>query len=340
MEKLENVAMGGYTTMGVGGQVAYLLRATNVREVIQANTFAVEQDMPLVVLGEGSNSIFVDGKLRAVVLKIEIAGFEVVREGADFAEVKVGAGESWDSVVSRAVELGFSGIEALSAIPGTAGATPVQNVGAYGQEIRNVLVSVDVYDRLQDEMVKLSNAECKLSYRDSIFRSGKSGRYIITSILLRLSKNSPQVPDYAGVQKYFDENKIQNPTLVDIRMAIITIRANKLPDPKKIKNSGSFFKNPVVDRSAAGRLLAEYPNMPHFPQENAAQKLSAGWLIEQAGLKGADFGNMKTYENNALVLINKGNASFSDLTFACDEIIRKVKEKFSITLDPEPVVVK
>lgn len=339
--------------MGIGGEVAHLVRIKTKEEIPEAVAFAKEKNLPFVVLGEGSNSVFRDATLNAVVLKIEIPGFEIVKENDDSTEIKIGAGENWDKVVERAVEMDLSGIEAMSAIPGTTGATPFQNVGAYGQEIKNVIETVEVYDVQNSSFTFLSNEECKFDYRDSIFRSSEKGRYIITSIILKLSKFPPTMPHYPGVRHYFGittpagkaerpllHKEGKTPTLREIRQAIIEIRANKLPDPKLIKNNGSFFKNPIVENAVAEKLKEQFPNITIFPAGESMSKIPAGWLIEQAGLKGKDFGEMKVYENNALVLVNKGNATFQDLENAKDEIIKTVQEKFGITLEPEPIFVK
>jgi UDP-N-acetylmuramate dehydrogenase len=347
MQKSENVPIKEYTTMGIGGEVAHLVRIKTKEEIPEAVAFAKEKNMPFVVLGEGSNSVFRDATLNAVVLKIEIPGFEIVKENDDSTEIKIGAGENWDKVVERAVEMDLSGIEAMSAIPGTTGATPFQNVGAYGQEIKNVIEEVEVYDVQNSSFAFLSNEECKFDYRDSIFRSSEKGRYIITSIILKLSKFPPTMPHYPGVRKYFESTSPQpspsqereQPTLREIRQAIIEIRANKLPDPKLIKNNGSFFKNPIVENAVAEKLKEQFPNITIFPAGESMSKIPAGWLIEQAGLKGKDFGEMKVYENNALVLVNKGNATFQDLENAKDEIIKTVQNKFGVTLEPEPIFV-
>lgn len=339
MKKLENVEMKNYTTMGVGGTVAHFFHIETPGDIREAVEISKKENIPIVVLGEGSNMIFHDNNLNAIVLKIEIPGFEVLKEDDTSVEIKIGAGENWDAVVARAVEMDYSGIEALSAIPGTTGATPFQNVGAYGQEIKNVIESVEAYDMKKNSFVILANAECAFAYRDSIFRSSEQGRYIITSLVLKLSKFPPNVPNYPGVKKYFEENGNSNPTLQEIRNAIIEIRANKLPDPKIIKNNGSFFKNPICDSVLVHELLKKYPDMTNYPAGENKTKLSAGWLIENCGLKGKDFGEMKIYENNALVLVNKGNANFADLEKAKDFVVSEVKNKFGVTLEPEPVFV-
>jgi UDP-N-acetylmuramate dehydrogenase len=340
LKKEENVPIGAHTTFGIGGTVRYLVQAQEEADIPDAVALVRQTGLPLVLLGEGSNSIFSGGALDAVVVKILIPGFSIVGETETYADMKIGAGEHWDDIVARAVDAGLSGIEAMSAIPGTAGATPFQNVGAYGQEIKDTLVSVRAYDTKKGLFVELANAECAFGYRDSIFRSGEKGRHIISSIMLRLSKLPPKMPDYPGVKKYFHEKGITTPSLAEIRTAIIDIRKTKLPDPREVKNAGSFFKNPIVEAGVAETIKAEHPALIAFPTDNGMLKLSAGWLIEHAGLKGVEFGPIRVYEKNALVLINTGNATGADLEKAKNAIIETVKATFDVTLDPEPIFIQ
>lgn len=304
-------------------------------------------DNKLFVLGGGSNIILPKDMTSYTVLKIENKGIEKESDDENSVILKVASGEIWDDVVAYTVDHNYSGIEALSAIPGTCGATPVQNVGAYGQEIKDVLVSIDAYDTQAGEMVSITNTECEFSYRMSRFKKDWKGKYIITHITLKLSKNPPTLPDYPGVKKYF-EDKI-NPTLQDIRDAIIEIRWSKLPKPSVVPNCGSFFENPIVDKSIADTIKNDYPNMPTFSVPKRPDllgknkidlvKIPAGWLIENAGLKGANFGSVGTYEKNALVLVNLGSATQDDVINARDQIISTVYDKFGITLESEPEIV-
>ncbi|MCU0660271.1 MAG: UDP-N-acetylmuramate dehydrogenase [Candidatus Pacebacteria bacterium] len=340
LEKEENALIGSHTSFGVGGRVAYLVRIKTEAAIPRAIALAKQEGLPLYYLGQGSNTLFGDGLVAAVVLKIEISGFTVASETDVYADILIGAGENWDSVVKQAIDRGLSGIEAMSAIPGTSGATPFQNVGAYGQEIKDTLISVRAYDTKTEAFVSLSNAECKFGYRDSVFRSGEKNRYVITSITLRLSKKPPCVPEYPGVQNYFAEKGIAVPTLHDIREAIIAIRSTKLPDPKRIRNAGSFFKNPIVSTMTVIALKQSYPDIVSHPTADGMMKLSAGWLIERAGLKGCSFGTVGIYEKNALVLINKGDATFADVMAAKEYVIEKVKDSFGIELEPEPICIQ
>jgi len=335
----ECVDIRGYCTLKVGGQFRYLIHITNALQLGEAYAFAQEKKLPIFVLGGGSNIVFQDGMLEKVVLKIEFSDFEILEETDSYIDIKSGAGEIWDTFVKRVVDMGLSGIEALSAIPGTVGATPVQNVGAYGQEVKDTILTTEVFD-VENEVTKvLSNADCKFAYRDSIFKNEAKGKYIITAVTFRLLKQMPTTPNYPGAKKYFDEKGISKPTLVQIREAITEIRRTKLPNPKEIPNVGSFFKNPIVLKEIAQKLQEANPNVTLFPVDELHTKVPAGWLIENAGLKDKNFGPLSTYQHNALVLVNNGSATFADVLKVKDEIIQTVFEKFGIRLEMEPEVV-
>lgn len=335
LEVREYVDIREHTTLKVGGQFRYFIELSDPDDLPELYNFAKEKSLPIHILGGGSNMVFPDGVFECVVAKIEFCGFEIMNETDEYADLKIGAGERWDYVVECAVAVGLSGIEAMSAIPGTTGATPVQNVGAYGQEIKDTLISVDVFDIKNGIFKTLSNIDCMFSYRNSIFKGDAKGKYVITTVTLRLSKLPPTIPNYPGVKKYFLEKSINNPTLFQIREAIIDIRKNKLPNPNEISNAGSFFKNPMVSKVIAHALKEQYPNVTLFPNGDVV-KVPAGFLIEQAGLKGKNFGSVSIYANNALVLVNNGTATQADVSYAKDQIIKIVFDKFGITLETEP----
>lgn len=292
------------------------------------------------ILGGGSNVILPPEMLDRTVIKIENKGIVVVDEDDTSITLKIASGELWDDVVAYAVQNGYCGIEALSAIPGIAGATPIQNVGAYGAEIKDVLVEVVAYDVEKKEMVTITNSECEFAYRDSRFKKEWKGKYIITHIVLKLSKSVPIIPNYKGVEEYFKTRNIENPTLQQIRDAITEIRWSKLPKPNSVPNCGSFFENPIVSVDVYEKIKIEYPNIPSFAVSNDLVKIPAGWLIEHTGLKGKHFGAVGTYEKNAIVLINCGTATQKEVIDARDEIIDAVYKKFGIRLESEPEIVK
>lgn len=339
MEIKEYVDIKNYSTLHIGGQFRYFAVISSGEDVVSACVFAEEKKVKIFILGGGSNIVFSDGVIDVLALKIEIKGFNIINETNEYIEIKVGAGEIWDKIVEKTVEMNLSGLEALSAIPGTVGATPVQNVGAYGAEIKDTLLEVEVFDTEDMKIKIMLNADCKFGYRDSIFKNEAKGRYIITSVTYRLSKGTPRLPDYPGVKKYYIENNVNNPTLKNIREAIIYIRSQKLPDTRVNPNVGSFFKNPIVSKEVANQINKKFPKAKFFPVDDKLTKIPAGWLIENAGLKGESFGNVSVYDKNALVLVNNGSATKEDLMKAKNEIIKIVSEKFGITLEQEPEII-
>lgn len=336
MQIQTDVPLKDYSTMRLGGIAHALTTVTTKQEVVDAIAWAAERKLPVLVLGGGSNVIF-SKDYRGLVIINRIGGFEVVSEDSEGATIDIGAGENWDEVVARTVAKGLHGIESLSAIPGTAGATPVQNVGAYGAEIADTLVGVEVYDMLEETFVTFSKTDCHFSYRNSIFKwPGHNRRYIIVGITLRLEKTVPRPPFYASLQHYLDDHNIVDYTPQTIREAVIAIRAKKLPDPSIIANTGSFFKNPQVSARKAEELFAEHPNLPRWPLKDGRYKLAAGWLIEHAGLRGYAAHGLRTYEHHALVVVNDSAKSYDDLLAFKEEIIAAVDEKFGVTLEQEP----
>lgn len=339
----EYVNIKDYSTLKVGGQFRYFAIISTKEELVSLYSMTQENEKykntPIFILGGGSNIVFSDGILNVFALKIEIKGFEIAREDEDSVDIKVGGGEIWDEIVSRTVDMGLSGIESLSLIPGTVGASPVQNIGAYGSEVKDTILEVEVFNIEKGTISMLSNIDCKFGYRESIFKGEARGKYIITGVTFRLTKSSPKIPNYSPVIKYFEDREIKIPTLKEIRDAIIYIRREKLPDPKVLPNTGSFFKNPIVINEVALKIISEYPEAKFFPVGDSHTKIPAGWLIENAGLKGKSFGNVSVYDKNALVLVNKEKATCADVIKARNEIIKIVKDKFGIELEQEPEIV-
>lgn len=323
--------------MRLGGNARFITEVRTKEEVANICENAKSQSLPIFVLGGGSNVIAKDDGFNGIVVRMRIPGFEIIAEGMSSTTVRIGAGEEWDGVVKRLVDMNLSGVEAMSGIPGTAGAAPVQNVGAYGQEIADTLESLEAFDTKEDRFVILNSSDCNFSYRNSIFRGNSVGRYVITSITLKLSKNQPQPPFYDTLQKYLDEHNVKIYTQKTIRDAVIDIRRDKLPDPKTSPNSGSFFKNAVVEAWQLDNLRAINPNIPTFDMGDGHYKIPAGWLIEQVGLKGMTLHGMRVHDKNALVLINESAKSYADLAKARNEIIGKVRDTFRIQIEQEPL---
>lgn len=335
MHFLEHVPLWTYSTMRLGGQARWLVTVHSVDELHYSITWAQRNGVPFLVLGGGSNVLFTDAGFPGLVVINAIMGFEVIHRGQETL-LRVGAGESWDTVVARAVELQLSGIEALSLIPGTAGATPVQNVGAYGQDISQVLVELEAYDTETESMAILQNNACAFAYRKSIFNGDQKGRYAICSITLRLHKGQITPPLYATLQRYLDTHGIADRSPASIRKAVIAVRNEKLPDPTHTPNTGSFFKNPIITTEQFKTLSVQGDEVPHFVTPDGMIKIPAGWLIEQAGLKGYSAHGMKTYEENALVFVNHSAQSYADLLAFQAEIVAGVQSKFGIFLEQEP----
>lgn len=324
--------------MRLGGVAAYLVEVHQRQDVAAAVVWAKQQGLPVLMIGDGSNIVWRDEGFAGLIIVNKIMGIEVFDEDETNTYLTIGGGENWDYVVLRSVEAGLTGIEALSLIPGTTGATPVQNVGAYGQEIAQTLVSIEAYDTISDQFATIPNMDCEFGYRTSRFKAKDHGRYLITAITLHLTKGNPQPPFYAALQRHLDENGIRAFTPQTIREAVITIRRSKLPDPAVVANNGSFFANPIIDEAHFFDIQTNYPDAPHWSMDDGRVKVPAAWLVEQAGFKDvhdAETG-MGTWPAQALVLVNEKATSTADLLKFKQRIINTVQQMFSITLEQEP----
>jgi UDP-N-acetylmuramate dehydrogenase len=332
-----NIPLKNITTMKLGGPARFFAEAHTPQEVQALYQNAASKNVPVFILGGGSNVLAHDEGFDGLVIRLKIPGFEVVADDLNTTTIRIGAGENWDETVRRTVEMRLSGIEALSGIPGTAGAAPVQNIGAYGQEVADTLISLEAYDTTTNGFVTLSSEACGFAYRHSIFRGDQQGRYIITSITLHLSKNLPMPPFYDSLQTYFDAHSITIFTHQSVRDAVLAIRSDKLPDPTIRPNSGSFFKNAIIDSWRLDDLTAAFPDIKTYQMGNGSIKIPTGWLIEKTGLKGALLHGMRVNDKNALVLINESATSYADLAAAREEIIGKVRDMFQIMIEQEPL---
>ena len=337
MDVMTNISLKQYTTMKLGGEARYMATADSASDVVSLYRNARKENLPIFVLGGGSNVITHDEVFEGIVLLNKIKGFEVISETDETTGVKIGAGEVWDEVVEKAIGLGLQGIEAMSGIPGTAGAAPVQNVGAYGQEIADTLISLEAYDSKTDTIVTIFADECDFSYRNSIFRDKEKGRYCILNITLRLNKAEPKPPYYASLQRYIDENDIREVNLSVIRVAVLNIRSEKLPDPAELPSAGSFFKNALVEKWKLEELQKEYSDIPNYAMSGGRYKIPTGWLIDKAGLRGYRSHGMRVYEKNALVLVNDSATGYDDLAAIREEIVQIVFDKFGIKIEQEPL---
>lgn len=338
MKIRQDVPLKDHSTMRLGGVAAFLTEVSTRQEVEEAVRWAESNNLPILMIGSGSNIVWRDEGFPGLIVVNIIKHFETQHEDEQNVYLNIGAGEHWDAVVARAVRMGLTGIEALSLIPGTAGATPVQNVGAYGQEIADTLTAVEAYDTKTKSFVTLRGADCAFGYRSSRFKTTDRGRFLITSITLHLVRGSMQPPFYGALQNYLDEHSISDYSPASIRQAVIAIRSSKLPDPAKVANNGSFFGNPVITEDAFSHLQVAYPNMPHWPAGPGKYKIPAAWLVEQAGFKGvhdAETG-MGTWPVHALVLVNEHAQTTGQLLAFRQKILDAVKQKFDISLEQEP----
>lgn len=338
MKILPNIPLQNFSTMRLGGTAAYLVEIHSRDELSEAFRWAQSQNLPMLMIGGGSNIVWRDEGFAGLVLVNKIQKYEVFSEDAENYYVTIGAGENWDAAVAKTVAAGATGIEALSLIPGTAGGTPVQNVGAYGQELSSTLVSVEALDTSTGQVLNIPGADCAFGYRTSRFKSNDRGRFFITALTLHLTKGNPQPPFYGAVQNYLSANQITAVTPPVLRDAVIAIRSAKLPDPAKVANTGSFFANPLIDEFVLAQLLENHPDLPYWPAENGQVKLSAAWLIEQAGFK--DFHDeqtgMATWPAQPLVLVNEHAKTTADLMAFKQKVMDAVQQKFNVVLVQEP----
>lgn len=338
MNIAQNVSLAQYSTMGLGGNAAYVAEVHDRAGLVEALAWAEQRKVPVLMIGSGSNVVWRDEGFPGLLIIDKIRRFEIFEEDETNVYVTVGSGEIWDGVVERTVQAGLTGIEALSLIPGTVGATPIQNVGAYGQEISQTLATVEAYDVHAGDFVTLPTGDCGFGYRTSRFKTTDRGRFYITAVTLHLTKGNPQPPFYGAVQTYFQEHNITSYTPAVLRQAVIAIRQAKLPDPAIVHNAGSFFANPIISEAQYSELAADYDPVPHWATDDHRVKVSAAWLIEQAGFK--DFHDlatgMATWPTQPLVLINEKAKTTADLMAFKQKIVDAVQAKFNIGLEQEP----
>ncbi len=339
MQFASDISLRNYSTMRLGGSAAYLAEVHDRNELPEAILWAEQRQLPVIMIGVGSNIVWRDEGFQGLVLINKISRYEVFNEDGSNFYVTIGAGENWDSAVTRMVDAELTGTEALSLIPGSAGATPIQNVGAYGQEIANTLVTIEAYDTSTKSFVNIPGTDCAFGYRTSRFKTTDKGRFYITAITLHLMHGNPQPPFYAGLQSYLTEHQITSFTPQTIRQAIIAIRTQKLPDPSQVANTGSFFENPIVDKGILAQLLPTYGNIPYWQTEDSNNiKLAAAWLIEQVGFKNfhdTETG-MATWPTSPLIFVNEHAQNTANLLKFKQKVIAAVQAKFGVTLEQEP----
>jgi UDP-N-acetylmuramate dehydrogenase len=342
----ENVPLAPLTTLKVGGAARYFIEATSTADVSQAVEFSKSADLPLFILGGGSNLVISDAGWPGLVLKVGITGINH-RHGHDEVIFEAGAGEDWDKFVGMVVAHNIAGIECLSGIPGSVGASPVQNVGAYGQEVSNTIESVVALDLRDGEVHELSNQDCGFSYRTSIFNTTERGRYVILQVNYSLKHGAEAYVAYADLKKYF-AGWSEKPTLANVRDAVRKIRAGKgmliTAGDDDCRSAGSFFKNPILsaDRYQAltARAAAKNLQVPSYPALDAQKKVSAAWLVEHSGFsRGYGSGPVGISRKHALAIVNRGSATAADVVALKEDIQQRVEEIWGILLEPEPVFV-
>ena len=333
----ENLPLASWTTFGIGGQARYFLDAASEQDVIEGLDFAESHKLPLFVLGGGSNLLVSDAGFRGLVLHVGIKG-QVWQE----QELCAGAGEDWDGLVAACVERGLAGVECLSGIPGLAGGTPVQNVGAYGQEISEVLESVRVLDKSDGRVLNLSKDECGFAYRTSIFNTTHRNRYVVLSVNYRLRKDAPATVKYPDLMRRF-EGRATQATLSEVRGAVRDVRSSKgmliVDGDPDSHSAGSFFKNPILSEAEFERIQSSVSNpVPRYPAGAEKVKTSAAWLIEKAGFtKGFTAGRAGISTKHTLALVNRGGASAAEILALARKIRSRVEDTFSVRLVAEPV---
>lgn len=334
MDLQQNASLKAYNTFGIEASADRLGRFSSVAELRELLALPEVKAAPLLVLGGGSNILFTKD-FRGTALLNEMPGMAVVQENEDHVWVKAGAGERWHDFVLRCVEHGWGGVENLSLIPGKVGAAPMQNIGAYGVEIKDTFSSLEALRIADGEVITFDKEACAFGYRESFFKRAGKGQYVILSVTFRLDKRPTLNTSYGNIQQELERSGIAQPTLRDVSDAVIAIRRSKLPDPAVLGNAGSFFKNPVVPQELADRIKAQHPDLVAYPTGAGQAKLAAGWLIERAGLKGYSLGTHGVHDRQALVLINRGGASGSDLYALSEHVLRTVKTRFGVELERE-----
>jgi UDP-N-acetylmuramate dehydrogenase len=335
----ENVDLRSYNTFGIQASARYFTSLRSTEDVQALLSSTLFHKTPHLILGGGSNMLFT-GDYNGVVARMELKGIITIEEDGDHITLFVGAGENWHGLVMHCVANGYGGIENLSLIPGTTGAAPMQNIGAYGVEIKDVITSVAAIDKQTGELKVFSHRECAFGYRESVFKQQLKDKYIITGITLRLTKRNHQLHlQYGAIQETLHSMAIAEPGIRDVSNAVIHIRQTKLPDPAKVGNAGSFFKNPSISSDAFHALRENYPAIPSYPSSEGMIKVPAGWLIEQCGWKGKRYDNIGVHPHQALVLVNYGGGEGRKIWDLAMQIRDSVIGKFNIALHPEVNIV-
>lgn len=331
----ENISLKNYNTFGLDVKAKRFISVSTLAELQEV----IKEEKDIFILGGGSNMLLTED-INKLVVHVNIKG-KSVDANKEHLEVTANAGEDWHEFVLWCLKLNYGGLENLSLIPGNVGSSPIQNIGAYGVEVKDLITKVTTLDIETNKIKEFTNEECNFGYRNSIFKNKLKNKVIITSVTFRLSPDHHKLnTSYGAIETELAAQNISRPTIQDISNAVIKIRQSKLPDPKKIGNSGSFFKNPVISREHFENLQKEYPAIPSYPVSDSEVKVPAGWLIEQAGFKGKRFGQYGVHEKQALVLVNYGDADGKDIYELALTIRKTIKEKYQIDLEIEVNIIK
>lgn len=331
----ENTSLKALNTFGIDVKAKYFTAIHTEEDLLELMQYPLYRNHPRLILGGGSNILFTKDFMD-LVIKSSILERTVIQENEDWLLLRAGSGENWHQLVLHCIKNNWGGIENLSLIPGTVGAAPMQNIGAYGVEIQNVIEVVNGIDLITGASQTFNRADCRFSYRESVFKQELKEKIFISSITLRLTKKNHRLhTKYGALQEVLRRHRITHPTIQDVSEAVIAIRQSKLPDPSVIGNAGSFFKNPTVSYKVAESIKKENPSLPLYPLDNQNVKIPAGWLIEQCGWKGKKFGHVGVHQQQALVLVNFGNGKGEEISALAMKIQESVREKFGITLATE-----
>jgi UDP-N-acetylmuramate dehydrogenase len=333
MKIQENISLKPFNTFAINQKARFFLKALSIEDLKTGIFWAKEKNLQILILGGGSN-ILLTQDFMGLVIKVELLGIQVISENEEDILIEVGAGEVWHDWVLYAISKGWAGIENLSLIPGTVGASPMQNIGAYGIEIKEVFHSLKALHRETLQIHSFDAESCRFGYRESIFKYELKDQFIITSVIFRLKKKPKFHIEYGAIQETLIASGIENLSIKAISDAVIQIRQSKLPDPKEIGNAGSFFKNPTIPRDQFEKLKKDYPEIPGYPNEEGI-KVPAGWLIEKSGWKGMRFGDVGVHSKQALVLVNYGEGKGDEIKSLSEKIQASIQEKFGILLSPE-----
>jgi len=331
----ENISIKAFNTFGIDATARFFVRVQTVGELQTVLANPVYRTFPKLILGGGSNLLFINDFFEGLVIKIEIKGIAVLAETADSVLLEAGAGVVWHDLVMHTIEQGYSGLENLSLIPGTVGAAPMQNIGAYGVEIKETFHSLEAVHLQSGESRRFTKAECRFGYRESVFKHELKGQYVITSVRFSLSKRAVFHTSYGAIQDTLREMGVSELSIKAISEAVCQIRRSKLPDPAQIGNAGSFFKNPEIPKAQYEALKAQHPEIPGYLTSQDSVKVPAGWLIEKCGWKGKVVGDTGVHKLQALVLVNYGKAKGREIKALAEEVQHSVQERFGIQLIPE-----